>query len=428
MGRLSPGMAGGVWLISSMSRARARAMRGWPGVSRVTVMACGVKSMVPAEAADDGLAGDGAVFVVVAQVGVQLRGEPVLGVVREQPQHHLQAPPPGAQQGGPGFGVDLVRGQFRGDALAGCGGGLQVVAGGGDLALRGGDGLVLGGGGGAGVGEQGGQRPLGGGQVLFRVADGGVRRLAGGAGHHLLVHGDRGEIVADLVDAVVLGCVLEEVLLPPPRFQPGQDVCRAGGEVGGEDLHGRPAVLEQGDLPGLAVVFQLHLLLGPGDDPLPAGDGGRGEDREFPRDGQRGAPPGHPVHLVVPAVPVDLRVGAAAVEPEHDRRAGRDGLLQLGEGFGQRGRQPGRLCGYEAHRAPVVRGDVGVRAAPLGPAPLVVPALGDGLGPGIGDEVVIDVVHPRGHRVGGEHRGREHLLQSQRVVAVSDAGQRREPV
>ena len=35
------------------------------------------------EAADDGLAGDGAVFVVVAQAGVERGGEPVLGVVRE---------------------------------------------------------------------------------------------------------------------------------------------------------------------------------------------------------------------------------------------------------------------------------------------------------------------------------------------------------
>ena len=42
MGRLSPGMTGGVWLISSMTMARTRAMRGWPGVWRVTVIAAGV--------------------------------------------------------------------------------------------------------------------------------------------------------------------------------------------------------------------------------------------------------------------------------------------------------------------------------------------------------------------------------------------------
>ena len=42
MGLVSPGMAGGVWLISSMSRARARATRGAPGLWSSTVMACGV--------------------------------------------------------------------------------------------------------------------------------------------------------------------------------------------------------------------------------------------------------------------------------------------------------------------------------------------------------------------------------------------------
>src|ERR1019366_48658 len=37
------------------------------------------------QAADDGLAGDGPVLVVVAEVGVEVAGEPVLGVVREEP-------------------------------------------------------------------------------------------------------------------------------------------------------------------------------------------------------------------------------------------------------------------------------------------------------------------------------------------------------
>ena len=46
MGRWSPGMAGGVALISWMSRAMARAMRGARGCSRVTVIAAGVKVMV----------------------------------------------------------------------------------------------------------------------------------------------------------------------------------------------------------------------------------------------------------------------------------------------------------------------------------------------------------------------------------------------
>ena len=48
MGRVSPGMAGGVALISSRSRARARVMRGAPGRWRVTVIAAGVQVMVPA--------------------------------------------------------------------------------------------------------------------------------------------------------------------------------------------------------------------------------------------------------------------------------------------------------------------------------------------------------------------------------------------
>src|SRR5712672_2764746 len=42
------------------------------------------------EAADYGLAGDGAVFVVVSQVGVEVVREPVLGVMGEESQDHLQ--------------------------------------------------------------------------------------------------------------------------------------------------------------------------------------------------------------------------------------------------------------------------------------------------------------------------------------------------
>src|SRR5208282_1972435 len=97
------------------------------------------------QAADDGLAGDGAVFVVVAQVGVEAVGEPVLGVVREEPQDHLQAAAPGAQECHLGVGVDGAGGQFRGDLVAGRGGGGRCLAGAGDLLLQGGDGLVLGG-------------------------------------------------------------------------------------------------------------------------------------------------------------------------------------------------------------------------------------------------------------------------------------------
>ena len=72
-----------------------------------------------------------------------------------------------------------------------------------------------------------------------------------------------------------------------------------------------------------------------------------------------------------------------------------------------------------------MRGHVGVRAASFCPAPLVVPALGDRLGAGVGDEVVIDVVHAGDHRVRGQHRGREHPLQLQRVGPVGDRGQPR---
>jgi len=43
MGRLSPGMAGGVALISSISSARARATRAEPGWSSWTVIAAGVQ-------------------------------------------------------------------------------------------------------------------------------------------------------------------------------------------------------------------------------------------------------------------------------------------------------------------------------------------------------------------------------------------------
>ena len=83
---------------------------------------------------------------------------------------------------------------------------------------------------------------------------------------------------------------------------------------------------------------------------------------------------------------------------------GGDGLFQFRQRLGQRDRQPGRLPGHEAHRPPVMRGHVGVRAAPFRLAALVVPALRDWFRAGVGDEMVIDVIHPGGHRVGGQHR------------------------
>ena len=260
---------------------------------------------------------------------------------------------------------------------------------------------------------------------LFCFADGGIGLLAVRVADDLGVRLDAGDVVADLVDPVVLAGVLEEVLLPPPGLQPGQDLRRARLEVGGQDLqHDLPA-LEQRELPGVAVVLDLHGLLSPGDLPPPPAGRDRGDDREHGRDGQRRPPVADPVHVLVAAVPEHLRIRAAAVEPEHDLRARRRGLLQLRQRLGQRDRQPGRLPGHEADRPPVMRGDVGVRAAPFRLAALVVPALGDRLGAGVGDEVVIDVVHTGGDRVRGQHRAGGHLLQRQRIGRIRDRGQRR---
>ena len=96
----------------------------------------------------------------------------MLGVVREQPQDHLQAAAPGAQQRGLGAGVDGIGGQFRGYRLAGRGGGGQFGAGPGDCLLQGRDAGVLDGRGDGRVREQPGQVAFGGGQRLLRVADG----------------------------------------------------------------------------------------------------------------------------------------------------------------------------------------------------------------------------------------------------------------
>ena len=72
MGRLSPGMAGGVALISSMSSARARVTRAEPGWSSWDGDRGGGPGDGAGQAADDGLAGDGAVLVVVTEVGVEV--------------------------------------------------------------------------------------------------------------------------------------------------------------------------------------------------------------------------------------------------------------------------------------------------------------------------------------------------------------------
>jgi len=65
-----------------------------------------------AESSEDGFAGDGAVFVVVTQVGVQGVGEVVLGVGGQQAQGQLQAAAAGAQEGALGVGVQFVAGEL----------------------------------------------------------------------------------------------------------------------------------------------------------------------------------------------------------------------------------------------------------------------------------------------------------------------------
>ena len=129
------------------------------------------------------------------------------------------------------------------------------------------------------------------------------------------------------------------------------------------------------------------------------------------------------MHLPVAAVPEHLRVRPAPVEPDHDLRAGPGGLLQLRQRLGEGGGQAGRLAGHEAHRAAVMGGDVGVGTSFLRLAALVVPALGHGLGAGVGDEVVIDVVDPGQDRVGGQHRGGEQALYRNGVGVIGDGGQ-----
>ena len=47
MGRVSPGMRGGLLLISLRSKLRARAIRGAAGGSRVTVISRGARVIVP---------------------------------------------------------------------------------------------------------------------------------------------------------------------------------------------------------------------------------------------------------------------------------------------------------------------------------------------------------------------------------------------
>src|SRR5258708_2977600 len=113
-------------------------------------------------------------------------------------------------------------GGVRGGGGGGRGGGGGWVGGGGDFPVQGGDGLVLGGGADRRVRQQPGQLSFGAGQGFLRLAHRGGGGLAGRVADDLGVRLDAGEVVADLVYPVVLAGVLQEVLLPPPGFQPGQ--------------------------------------------------------------------------------------------------------------------------------------------------------------------------------------------------------------
>ena len=62
---------------------------------------------------------------------------------------------------------------------------------------------------------------------------------------YLGVHRDLGGVIADLVDAVVLRRVLEEVSSRHRDFSQPEDVRRARIEVGGQDLQHDLAVFEQ---------------------------------------------------------------------------------------------------------------------------------------------------------------------------------------
>src|ERR1019366_1344934 len=117
MGRVSPGMLGGVLLISSRSRARARVTRGLSGWASSTLIASVVQVMTPARPR----------------------------MIR--------------------VGVDDAGGEFRGD-LVPCGlGCVEGALGPGDrLAGRGDQGRVFGGGADGGVGEHDGHVAAGGGE------------------------------------------------------------------------------------------------------------------------------------------------------------------------------------------------------------------------------------------------------------------------
>ena len=251
-----------------MSRARAPATRGSAGRWRVTLLEpVGGEGDDPGGAADDGFPGDGAVFVVVAQVGVELVREPVLGVVREQAEDHLQAAPPGAQQCDLGVPVELVGGQLRRDRVAGLLRGVQFAAGSGDRLLGGGGSAsaFLSAGGIAGSASVA-ARPRSAAARSFSASrTAALPSLRAGLYCDLRVRLDVCGVVADRRRCRSWRRRTRVVAPPPPRLQPAQQRGRARIEVRGQDLQDDPAVLEQGDLPGFTVVLELHVLLGPGD-------------------------------------------------------------------------------------------------------------------------------------------------------------------
>src|SRR6266568_7054245 len=83
------------------------------------------------------VAGDGPVFVVVAQVVVEAVAEPVPGGGGEQPQDCLQGAAPGAQDGFLRAGGELVCRELGGDRLERGGGRGDGAGGPGDLFLGG---------------------------------------------------------------------------------------------------------------------------------------------------------------------------------------------------------------------------------------------------------------------------------------------------
>ena len=271
MGRVSPGMAGGLALISSISRVRARATRSDGGCSRVTVIAAGVGVMVPARprmmvsrvmarySSSSREVGVEVVWIASARRCARGAAGPSAG------RGARRAAPRSARRGrccwravsrGPACGpVTAAASALRARVMAACWPGMRSFLAAG---VR------------SGSASRAARSRSAAARVFLRVADGGVRLLAGRVADRLGVLLDGGEVVADLVYPVVLAGVLEEVLFPPPGLQPGQDLRRARLGVRGQDLQRDPAVLEQGDLPGVAVVLELHRLLGPRDLPGPA--------------------------------------------------------------------------------------------------------------------------------------------------------------